>query len=53
MLAELGLEARYLREFTASKNGIRASVIARDEAGKILVDGDMPAVHEVFIPFVG
>jgi hypothetical protein len=52
MLAELGLTARDLREFSASRDGIKATVIARDEAGKILVDDDRVAEHEVFVRFV-
>jgi hypothetical protein len=53
MLAELGLRARDLREFSASAEGIEATVCARDERGNLLIDGNSIATHKVFIRLTG
>lgn len=50
MVRELGLDPADVHEFSVSRQGITAEVLARKD-GELYANGDEVAVHRVFILF--
>lgn len=49
-LADLGINAEYLREFYCGMSGVYVEVIALDAEGHPYVEGDELAVHKIALP---
>jgi hypothetical protein len=52
-LADLGIDAKYLRDFYCGMSGVYVEVLAQDANGKPYMQGDEAAVHRIAIPLDG
>lgn len=49
-LADLGIDAKYLREFYCGMGGVYVEVVALDKDGKPYANGTDIAMHRIAIP---
>jgi len=47
---ELGIDAKYLREFSCGMSGVYVEAVALDANGKPYANGDEIAMHRISIP---
>ena len=49
-IASLGIDPKYLREFSCGMSGVYIEVVALDADGKPYANGDEIAMHRISIP---